>query len=709
VNLAELLGVGNTGNYGTTLACTSNGSPVTVTNNTIVAPAAPVTCTFTNTGLSAGVTLTKVWVNASTGDTTTLTISGPQVTGAVGGNSTAPATTVNATANASIATTVTLSETLGAGNKGVYTTTLACTTNGNPVTVTNNTFTMPATPVFCTFTNTQAPTTVTLTKVFTGGIAGNAVSLTITGGSGAAATPGSATVGGATTAASAGVRPGDTLTFTEGFTTGQAINYNTTLSCSNASGVLTYTAGTLTGTLTIVGGDVGKTVACTFTNAGKATLTKSFNPTTINVGASTVLTFTITNPAANNPAQQVSFTDNLPAGLQVAAVPGIVNNCSGGTVTAIAGAASVTVTNVTVGASTASPTACTIQVNVTNAPLQTNPTCPAANFTNTAGSIGNAVNLINGVQDSCVIVNPLAPTLIKSFSPTTINIGGVTTLTFTVTNPAGNPAVSNVGFVDTLPSGLIVATPNGVGGTCANAAAATTATAGLGTISVTGLQVGAGLTSCTVTVNITNAPGQANPSCATNPVGFTNTAANVTVTNVVNGIQPSCVVVNTFSFTISKTPSTSVLVPGAPLSFTMVVTNNGPAAADGSVITDPAIPFYTVSDPVVCVGTTGGASCPTPLTVAALQGSGMTVATFPAGASITLRIDGVASLASGTLVNTVTVSPPAGIPGVASASASAAVSAQIGVIPTLSVETLILLMLAVAGLAGVMARKRMAR
>jgi Trk-type K+ transport system membrane component len=70
----------------------------------------------------------------------------------------------------------------------------------------------------------------------------------------------------------------------------------------------------------------------------------------------------------------------------------------------------------------------------------------------------------------------------------------------------------------------------------------------------------------------------------------------------------------------------------------------------------------------------------------------------------------VSSLTSGTLVNTVTVSPPAGIPGVASASASAAVSAQqIGVIPTLGVETLILLMLAVAGLAGAMARKRMAR
>jgi hypothetical protein len=37
------------------------------------------------------------------------------------------------------------------------------------------------------------------------------------------------------------------------------------------------------------------------------------------------------------------------------------------------------------------------------------------------------------------------PTLTKSFAPTTINSGGTTVLTFTITNLAGAPAVSNVG------------------------------------------------------------------------------------------------------------------------------------------------------------------------------------------------------------------------------------------------------------------------
>ena len=101
-------------------------------------------------------TLTKSWVNGTAGDTTTLTISGAQVSGAVGGSSTAPATTTNATATASVGSTVNLAETLGGGNVGSYTASLACTANGSPLTVTNNTITMPNAAVTCTFTNTAA-------------------------------------------------------------------------------------------------------------------------------------------------------------------------------------------------------------------------------------------------------------------------------------------------------------------------------------------------------------------------------------------------------------------------------------------------------------------------------------------------------------------------------------------------------------------------
>lgn len=150
------------------------------------------------------------------------------------------------------------------------------------------------------------------------------------------------------------------------------------------------------------------------------------------------------------------------------------------------------------------------------------------------------------------------PVLTKAFSPTTISPGGTTVLTFTISNGAGNPAESNIGFTDTLPSGLVVAN-NTVGGTCANAAAATLVTAGGSTITVTSLQVPAGEATCTVTVNVTNAENHFNAACAANPAGFTNAAANVTVSNVENSVQPSCVVV---------TPPISPVVPA--LSGTML-------------------------------------------------------------------------------------------------------------------------------------------
>lgn len=138
---------------------------------------------------------------------------------------------------------------------------------------------------------------------------------------------------------------------------------------------------------------------------------------------------------------------------------------------------------------------------------------------------------------------PAPPVLTKAFSPASINEGGTTVLTFTIANPAGAPPLTNVGFVDTLPSGLAVA--NGtVGGTCVNAAAATTVTAGGSTITVTGLQVPAGESTCTVTVEVTNAAGQTSESCAAVPAAFTNDSGNVAVTNAVNGVQATCLVVH---------------------------------------------------------------------------------------------------------------------------------------------------------------------
>jgi len=86
-------------------------------------------------------------------------------------------------------------------------------------------------------------------------------------------------------------------------------------------------------------------------------------------------------------------------------------------------------------------------------------------------------------------------------APTAIDVGGTSTLTFTITNGAGNPAQSGINFTDNLPANVVVAgTPNiqsncPAGGALANNPAFVTAAAASSTITVTGLAMSAAVAS----------------------------------------------------------------------------------------------------------------------------------------------------------------------------------------------------------------------
>jgi hypothetical protein len=161
----------------------------------------------------------------------------------------------------------------------------------------------------------------------------------------------------------------------------------------------------------------------------------------------------------------------------------------------------------------------------------------------TAGTRFGLAGLVGAIL--CGVQAPaLGVTLQKAFIPTTIGPGGTTELRFTVTNPAGSMARSDLGVVDTLPSGLRIAPTPSVGGTCLNAAAATIANGGGTTITISNLQVLDGDYVCTVTLRVTNVPGQYNADCSQLPAAFTNSASNVSVTNLTNGVSPSCLIVD---------------------------------------------------------------------------------------------------------------------------------------------------------------------
>ncbi len=148
---------------------------------------------------------------------------------------------------------------------------------------------------------------------------------------------------------SGGVAPTGTITFvlygpndatcTTAVFTSNAIAVNGNGTYTSAPGFTTTAAGTYRWRA-FYSGDANNAAvsgACNAANEsadiGSTTtpsLNKAFSPTTIADGGISTLTFTVTNPPINNPAQVVSFIDNLPSGLKIAATPNVQQTCTGG-------------------------------------------------------------------------------------------------------------------------------------------------------------------------------------------------------------------------------------------------------------------------------------------------------------------------------------------------------------------------------------------
>lgn len=105
-------------------------------------------------------------------------------------------------------------------------------------------------------------------------------------------------------------------------------------------------------------------------------------------------------------------------------------------------------------------------------------------------------------------------------------------------------------------------------------------------------------------------------------------------------------------------PSTGTGVPGTAITYTIIATNSGPSGVNGAEIYDPLGVLHSIgSDSWTATGS-GGATGFTP------SGSGSfdDIVTLPAGASITYTVvANIKSSATGTMSNTVTITPPSGL------------------------------------------------
>jgi hypothetical protein len=201
------------------------------------------------------------------------------------------------------------------------------------------------------------------------------------------------------------------------------------------------------------------------------TISKSFGAASIQYSDTTTMSFTISNSNAG-PVTGVAFTDNLPAGLAVAASPMASSNC-GGTFTANAGASSVGLS----GGSIAAGGSCTISVKVvaTTIGVKNNTTTAVSANESGAGAASNTASITVTREDANVALVAGYPfseqvnspggtagpitrcvdiTEVADGSPG--NISNAVPVTFTVTPVAAGPSPTQ---------SAVTITGGGVGGT----------------------------------------------------------------------------------------------------------------------------------------------------------------------------------------------------------------------------------------------------
>jgi uncharacterized repeat protein (TIGR01451 family) len=372
-------------------------------------------------------------------------------------------------------------------------------------------------------------------------------------------------------------------------------------------------------------GVTNNTAASANLNVQPVAIAKAFAPAAIDAGDTSTLTITLQNPTGA-PYTGVLISDNLTTmgtGITIAGAP-TANTCGFTTVNAPVGGTLIQASGGTIPPSATPPTP--VGTCVLSIPVQAALTISGTR-TNTipAGTLTAVQPVTNYLPATANLVINATLFGTKTYSPTSMVVGGTSTVTITLNNRSSTP-LTGVTFTDTLPANVTVAAAPAspqCSGTVTSAANSVTLSGG--TIPANG--------NCTVVFTVTsNTAGTYDNAVAANSI--TNTQG---VGHAAFSTNPDLVVVNsaTLPVGLSKAFQTNPIQPGQTSRLRITVTAPADTALSGLTVTD-TLPAGLV----VSAAPAPTDSCPSANVVAPAGGNtiSLTGGTLAIGASCNIDV-----------------------------------------------------------------------
>jgi uncharacterized repeat protein (TIGR01451 family) len=380
-----------------------------------------------------------------------------------------------------------------------------------------------------------------------------------------------------------------------------------------------YVAGTITNTATASSStpdptpDNTDSVTALATTSANISVAKA-GPATIVAGNDITWTVTVNN-AGPSDSQNVTMDDVLPTGVRFVSAASTLGGCVGSLHCELSTLAANTSAVITVNG--------TVDANFLGSSISNQATISSS--TPDPSSIDHVASRLTTVSTSADV------RVTKAATPSPATPGSPITWVVTVHN-SGPSTARSVDLTDTLPTGLHAVTWSAGQGTCN----------GTGLCNLGDVRPGEDAVvtvAATVDANITTT--------------LSNTASVASTTLLTNTIDDSITlntpVVPNADVSITKTGPGGAVVPGADVSWNIVVSNAGPSVAQSVVVTDmlPAsLDLSTVTMTAPCTVTSGTMSC--------------ALGAINPNTSVTLTVSGtiLASATDPILSNSATVSSP---------------------------------------------------